>query len=150
MRKRNRRAESACLMSPLRHQFTYQWRFSGRARSEPLQLRFEKHDPHLGEYYRGIVAIDRYFPGRCQWELIGGMYSLDDDPKHDVTLFHYATFSDYGQEEAEALHRMRVPASYRSTHPDSALPPVACATSSKRTAITAPIRINESCASTSY
>jgi hypothetical protein len=99
--------------------------------SVPLQLRFEKHDPHVGEYYRGIVAIDRYSPGRCQWELIAGMYSVDDDPKHDVPLFHYAPFSEYGQGDGEVLHCMRVPASYRSTHPDSALPPVACATADR-------------------
>ena len=112
---------------PLCHYVTDTGRMSPFTVSVPLQLRFEKHDPQSGEYYRGMVAIDRYFPGRCQWELIAGMYSLDDDPKHDVPLFHYATFSDYGQNSAEVLHCMRVPASYRSTHPDSALPPVACA-----------------------
>jgi hypothetical protein len=93
---------------PLCHYVTDTVRVLPLTVSAPLQLRFEKHDPHTGEYYRGIVAIDRYFPGRCQWELIAGMCSVDDDPKHDVPLFHYAAFSDYGQGDGEVLHCMRV------------------------------------------
>jgi hypothetical protein len=124
-------AETRRSSVPLCHYVTNTGRMSAFTVSVPLQLRFEKHDPYLGEYYRGIVAIDRYFPDRCQWELIGGMYSLDDDPKHDVPLFHYAPFSDYGRGDGEVLHCMRVPPSYRSTHPDSALPPVACATADR-------------------
>jgi hypothetical protein len=94
--------------------------------SVPVQLTFERHDPHYGEHYRSTIAVDRYLPGRCRWELIAGMYSLDNDPEHDVLLFHYSKFDDYDESEGTVLHCTRVPSSCWSKHPGSDLASIVC------------------------
>jgi hypothetical protein len=94
----------------------------------PLQLKFENDDPELGEYYGGMVAVDRYLPGRCRWELTGGMYSLDGDPKRDMPLFQYDNSVAYARDDPKTHDCMRVPSSYRSRRPDLGLAPIVCAT----------------------
>lgn len=94
----------------------------------PLRLKFENDDPELGEYYGGAVAVDRYLPGRCGWELTAGMYSLDDDPKHDVPLFHYNEFVSFAKGDPRTHDCTRVPPSYRPKNPDQGLAPIVCTT----------------------
>lgn len=95
--------------------------------SVPLPLKFEKSDPELGEYYSGTVTVDRYVPGRCRWELTAAMYSLDDDPRHDVPLFHYSQFPDYARDSPKVRNCTRVPSSYRPKRPDTGIAPIVCA-----------------------
>ena len=94
----------------------------------PLQLKFENDDPELGEYYGGMVAVDRYLPGRCGWELTRGMYSLDGDQKHYMPLFQYDKSLAFARDDPKTHDCMRVPSSYRSRRPDLGLAPIVCAT----------------------
>ena len=96
--------------------------------SVPLQLKFENDDPELGEYYGGVVAVDRYLPGRCRWELTAGMYSLDGDPRHDIPLFHYNKFVAFARNDPRTHDCTRVPSSYRPKNPDPGLAPIVCTT----------------------
>ncbi len=94
----------------------------------PLQLKFENDDPELGEYYGGMVAVDRYLPGRCGWELTRGMYSLDGDPKHYIPLFQYDKSLAFARDDPKTHDCMRVPSSFRSEHPDMRATLIFCAT----------------------
>jgi hypothetical protein len=111
--------------------------------SVPLPLKFEKSDPELGDHYSGTVVVDEYLPGRCQWELAAGMYSLDGDPRHDVPLFHYSRFVGYAKQDPEARNCTRVPSSYRPKRPDIGIAPIVCATTDQTHIVATADRVAE-------
>jgi hypothetical protein len=75
-----------------------------------------------------VFQSGRYLPGRCRWELTAGTYSLDDDPRHDVPLFHYSKLVAFTRHDPKTQDCTRVPSSYHPERPDPGLAPIVCTT----------------------
>jgi len=94
--------------------------------SVPLVLSVYQDQAAQGQSYRGTFAVDRFKPGRCQWELVEVRYSIDANGGEDFRLIRYDPTTNGNASDSVELWCTRVPADYRVSHPPSRLRAVAC------------------------